>query len=439
MDSSKEKSINLILLGLTLKFAPLVVLGMFSGYLKNVFPIFNLLIVLSILVIFVIGYKYFLKGCFLYTESKGYSSITLPSLPRYTHILLLKICGFKDEELPQQIEKRYNLGRLGLLSLVGLSILLLIPSKNNLASLQNESCSHHPLEKINIPELLLTFLIAIPIAIIVLCTSILAIFRIWNNFSLSILFKNKTFLEVLNIISYVFGTFILLRPFQSKEIIVNKIIGYKNKYHWKMLSMAIFIKCAFSISFSSLILYSLSFILPHYVEQHINDNNIKNIGELIFHSFSAMFLAPLTEEFLFRGIILQKWSTKWGVKSGILSSSLLFAILHFRFDVISLFLSGILYSILYFKTRNLMTPFLCHFFYNTFVTILNIIEYFSVSAIQRNASISVKDYQNLVQPLLGQRVFLLAISVALLIYFVYKNFPKNDAIIPYYFNDEKTR
>jgi hypothetical protein len=50
---------------------------------------------------------------------------------------------------------------------------------------------------------------------------------------------------------------------------------------------------------------------------------------------------------------------------------------------------------------------------------------------------SVNDYQALIQPLLGQRVFLIAISVPFLIYFVYKNFPKNDAIIPYYANEAR--
>jgi uncharacterized protein len=93
---------------------------------------------------------------------------------------------------------------------------------------------------------------------------------------------------------------------------------------------------------------------------------------------------------------------------------------------------------LYFKTRCLITSILFHFFYNTIVTTLNIIDYFNTSAIERNAFVSVKDYQTSIQPLLSQRVLMIAISTPFLIYFIYKNFPKNDAIIPYYANEAKT-
>ncbi|MEH2183613.1 CPBP family intramembrane glutamic endopeptidase [Nostoc sp.] len=205
-----------------------------------------------------------------------------------------------------------------------------------------------------------------------------------------------------------------------------------------MVIVLIAIEFTFIRGFSTLILYNLSFVLPKYVESHINEKYFTNILEMIIWSFSAMLLAPIIEELFFWGIILQKWALKWGVRAGILTSSLLFAILHFRFDIIPLFITGILLSILYFKTRCLITSMLFHFFYNTIVTTLNIIDYFNTSAIDRNAFVSVKDYQTSIQPLLSQRVFLLAISTPFLIYFIYKNFPENDVIIPYFANNAKT-
>ena len=399
MTIKKDKAINLILLGLTIKFAPLIILGIFKEDLKSFSSILTLLSFLT-LGLFLVGYILFIKGCRLYTESKGYSS---------------------------------NLGLLGLLSIFGLSILLLIPSKKNVPSLEDESLPYNPFKKINIPELLLTLVISAP----VLCILVLGIFSLWNNLSLFILLKNTSISSLLSIIIYVVWVFILLTQFPTIEFILNKIIGYKNKYNWKIISITVFLY-AFCKGSNSLSLYGLSFISPHYVEHYINDNNINNIWELIFISFSAILLAPVTEEFLLRGIILQKWAIKWGVKAGILSSSFLFAILHFRFDIIGLFLMGIILSILYFKTRNLLAPMFCHFFYNTFAMIFTTINYFSESAIERSAFISLQEYQNLVQPLLGQRVFLIAISAPFLIYFVYKNFPKNDAFIPYYANEAKT-
>jgi membrane protease YdiL (CAAX protease family) len=408
MTINKEKAINVILLGLTIQFAPLIILSIFLAifeeYLKSLSPTLKALISLLILGFFLVGYGFFVKGCGLYIKSKGYVS---------------------------------NWGWLGLLGIFGLSILLLIPANKNVASLEDESLPYDPFKKINIPELLLTLFISLPVSLPVLCILIVGIFSLLNNLSLSTLLKNTGIGSVIGIIIYVGWLFILLTQFPTTEFIFNKIIGYKNKYNWKIISITV-LMCAFSTGFVFLSLYVLSFILPHYVEYYINNNNITNIWELIFTGFSVMLLAPVTEEFLFRGIILQKWAIKWGVKAGILTSSFLFAVIHFRFDIINLSLMGIILSILYLKTRNLLAPIFCHFFYNTFWMIFTTINYFSKSEIERIAFISLQEYQNSVQPLLGQLVFLISISAPFLIYFVYKNFPKNDAIIPYYANEAKT-
>ncbi|MEH2056719.1 MAG: CPBP family intramembrane glutamic endopeptidase [Nostoc sp.] len=399
-NNKKEKAINQILLGLALQFIPLITLGLSKKYLNSLFPISGILISFLILGFVLVGYGFFIKGCRLYIKSKGYSS---------------------------------NWGWLGLLSLVGLSILLLIPSKRNRVSLQDETLVNKPFEKINIPELLLSWIIALP----VLLFSILGIFCLLNNLNFSNLIKNQTILNLLNIIIYIFGGLIFLTTSRKEGLDFNKIMGYKNYINFKLIIIIFAIQFAFQRGFNTVTLYKLSFILPKYVESYINEKPVTNILEMILWSFSVMLLAPLIEEFFFRGIILPKWSIKWGVKAGILTSSFLFAIFHFRFDIIPLFITGIILSILYFKTRCLITSILFHFFHNTTVTILNIIDYFSTSEIERSAFVSIKDYQASIQPLLSQRVFLIAISLPFLIYFIYKNFPKNDAIIPYYANDAK--
>ncbi|WP_445630795.1 lysostaphin resistance A-like protein [Nostoc sp. DSM 114167] len=400
-NKNKEKAINQILLGLALKFVPLIIVGLFKGYLNSFFPNLSILIAILIVGFFLVGYVFFIKGCYLYSKSKGYS---------------------------------YKWGWLGLLSLLGLSILLLIPSRENIASFQDEILTDEPWDKINIPELFLSWLIALP----VLFWSILGLFYSFNNLNFTDIIKNLTILNLLTIAYSLFWIFILLKTLQKAGLKFNKIIGYKNYVNLKLVTVIIAIEFAFAKGFNTLILYNLSFVFPKYVESYINEKDFTNILEMILWSFSVMLLAPIIEEFFFRGIILQKWAVKWGVRAGILTSSLLFAILHFRFDIIPLFIMGTLSSILYFKTRCLITSMLFHFFHNTLVTILNVVDYFNTPAIERSAFISVKEYQAYIQPLLNQRVFLLTISIPFLLYFIYKNFPKNDAIIPYYANEAKT-
>ncbi|NES70020.1 MAG: CPBP family intramembrane metalloprotease, partial [Okeania sp. SIO2D1] len=106
----------------------------------------------------------------------------------------------------------------------------------------------------------------------------------------------------------------------------------------------------------------------------------------------------------------------------------------FRYDIIPLFVSGLIYSILYFKNHNLTSPIISHFFYNTLVAIFNGIDFFLTPETERNMFISVETYQNYIQSLLSQRIFLIFVSAPFVIYFIYKNFPKNNSIIPYYAN-----
>ncbi|NER08600.1 MAG: CPBP family intramembrane metalloprotease [Okeania sp. SIO3C4] len=134
---------------------------------------------------------------------------------------------------------------------------------------------------------------------------------------------------------------------------------------------------------------------------------------------------------------MQKWVLKWGVKTGIIASSLLFALIHFRYDIIPLFVLGLILSILYFKNHNLISPIIFHSFYNTLVAIVSAINFFLKPETERNMFMSVETYQNHLQSLLSQRFFLIFVSASFVIYFIYKNFPKNNAIIPYHANSAK--
>jgi uncharacterized protein len=388
---TKEKAINLILLGAVIQFAPLIIMGIFNVNLKGFPSSVAGLISFSILGLFLLGYKYFIQGCCLYVQSKGYST---------------------------------KLGCLGFLSWLGLSVLLLIPLKNN----ANEN---QPFKSINLLELLLSI-----IAFVFSLVMILGLFCSLNGLNFSDLSKDLGISNLMGIAGCIFFLFKLFIELQENGLKINTIIGYKNAINLKLILAITIIYYGFNRGFNSLNLYNLSFILPNYVENYLNKKSFTNIPEMIYWGISIIVISPFIVELLMRGIILQKWSIKWGVKAGVLSSSLLFAICHFRHDIIPLFIAGVIMSILYFKTRNLVSSILFHCFYNTFVVIHNIMEYFGQSPIERNALITVKNYQDAIQPLLGQRVFLIVISVPFLIYFIYKNFPKNDAIIPYHANEQ---
>ena len=393
MYTLKEKGIILILTGISCQFIPLLI----TGLLIETFPEFKAnphwSFILAILVSFFLGYGIFIKGCGIYIKSKGYAS---------------------------------NWGWLGIFSFVAFLIFFLIPSRTNQTYFESENVNDNLFNKINIPELLLFLL------------SLLFIYGIFlNAFSLNDV-NNSLLVELYaEIFIFFIWIFILIFKLKESELKMNQIIGNKNLIRVKLILVVTVMDFAFNRGLNPLMLYQLSFIFPQYVEDIINQKRFSTPLEMVLFIFSVIVLAPLLEEFLCRGIMLQKWGIKWGIKVGVITSSLFFALLHFRYDIITLFLLGVILAILYFKTHNLVSSVLCHCFYNTLVLIFGFLNYFMTPEIERNSFISVIEYQNSTQPLLGYRIFLIAVSLPFLTYFIYKNFPKNDSIIPYYANSDE--
>lgn len=85
-------------------------------------------------------------------------------------------------------------------------------------------------------------------------------------------------------------------------------------------------------------------------------------------------LAPVVEEILIRGYILNSLQEKYGVTNALLLSSLYFALLHFNFvQTLSAMICGLVLGLLYIKTGTLASCILSHSLYNT-ISYLAILE-----------------------------------------------------------------
>lgn len=80
----------------------------------------------------------------------------------------------------------------------------------------------------------------------------------------------------------------------------------------------------------------------------------------------AGVIAPLGEEFLFRGILYPLFRHKWGILPGVLLSALIFAIAHLNVLIgINAFLLGIVLAILFEYSRSLWISGMLHILNNT--------------------------------------------------------------------------
>ncbi len=87
----------------------------------------------------------------------------------------------------------------------------------------------------------------------------------------------------------------------------------------------------------------------------------------IFPFLTIVIAAPILEELIFRGIILDGLLKRYSLFASILASSLLFGIVHLNpWQFVSAMVIGFLAGWMYYKTKNLALPILIHFVNNGF-------------------------------------------------------------------------
>lgn len=102
----------------------------------------------------------------------------------------------------------------------------------------------------------------------------------------------------------------------------------------------------------------------------------------------AVFLAPLAEEFIFRGFLFTKFQVMFSVWTSMIFSSLLFGAIHFSISSITTFLFGLSMCIVFYKTKNLAIPILLHTLNNAFVSIISIYSKLFVSSSSEEISLN---------------------------------------------------
>ena len=103
--------------------------------------------------------------------------------------------------------------------------------------------------------------------------------------------------------------------------------------------------------------------------------------------------------------------------------------------MIPLFIFGILYVILYLKTKQLAVPILAHFFYNAIVVGRRIYIHF-FSDVDPSLHTTVAEYQQQFLEHWQWDLLYIALSATYLCFFIYKNFPRGNDIdrLPYFTN-----
>jgi uncharacterized protein len=238
---------------------------------------------------------------------------------------------------------------------------------------------------------------------------------------------------VVYIAQFIFVCLWVLVDFRKRNIKLKHVIGLiPPNYPWiSMLGLVILI-LLFSLS-AYLITFSLvSLVAPDFVMQllkQLSERSSPNTSTPLLFTFlqaiAYVIVAPITEEFLFRGYILQRWASKWSMTVALVASSILFGVLHA--NIIGLSMFGLVMGVLYIRTRTLLIPIACHAFNNLIALFLQML----------STQPKVIDTSTQLQQLRSGwwvGVILMLISLPLLVRFLKKHFPSAILQIPYLVN-----
>jgi membrane protease YdiL (CAAX protease family) len=195
---------------------------------------------------------------------------------------------------------------------------------------------------------------------------------------------------------------------------------------WLVVGLFLFSLGAFQVSY-----LLLSLLMPALVESTL-EQSLLSIDQTaspgLYNGlilFSVLVVAPITEEFIFRGILLHRWAMKWGVRPAILLTSVLFGVLHS--NLIGLFVFGVVMSLLYISTRSLLVPIAAHAANNA---IASSIEYLTIRSQNTINVDTLAEFRS--SWWLG--VLCLAASAPWVVRYIRRHWPSAKIQLPYFAN-----
>ncbi len=190
----------------------------------------------------------------------------------------------------------------------------------------------------------------------------------------------------------------------------------------------------FSMGSFSVVFYLISWVYPERAVQILqtdllvgaNSSEYPQLYDALMLFLPVVF-APLVEEFVFRGILLQRWGITWGLRWGIVGSSVLFGLLHFN-NPVGLTLFGFVMGLLYVQTRSLWVPIACHSLNNLIVVGVSLLSHSADGGTVEPATVEA------VRQNWGWGLVLMVISAPLVWRFVRRSWPAASEEIPYMVN-----
>ena len=251
-------------------------------------------------------------------------------------------------------------------------------------------------------------------------------------------FEDPIVNQILYSCSFICLSIYLMQELEQSKVYSKYIIGnLRPNYRWLILLGWAIIFLFFSIGAALISFHGLSIVAPEFYESFI-----KNISEQetrvsaipiinkCWQTLNYVVVAPITEEFIFRGILLHRLAIKWNLPVAIWISSIIFGLLHP--NPIGISAVGVAWALLYIKTRTLVVPIVAHCMNNSLVVLS---EWASNLSGQDNTSSNIANNITGDEWIAG--LIFIAVSLPLICTFIYRKFPSQASNLPYFANQAK--
>ncbi|TWT01607.1 CPBP family intramembrane glutamic endopeptidase [Planomicrobium sp. CPCC 101079] len=166
---------------------------------------------------------------------------------------------------------------------------------------------------------------------------------------------------VFQLVLYVFVPVLYFSYYFHKQgISVSDVLFLRGLFRWlPLISGLVCLSFLFSAGMLWFQMYILLPVAPWLVDFFTEP--IPLPGGTLYAVFTLAIITvigPIAEEFIFRGVLMKRILVKTTMWSGVIISSLIFGMLHA--DIVGAFLFGVLASLLYLRTGNLLVPILFH-------------------------------------------------------------------------------
>lgn len=236
--------------------------------------------------------------------------------------------------------------------------------------------------------------------------------------------KDKSFLDEnfwMTVVNSTMLIYFILKFKIIKDDYIDTFNSFKLKVNYKEVLTLSIIDLVMVFSICAVVISIIYKINPEIVDSMLSEpvEKLSFISTVFLFTFTVIS-APIVEEIVFRGILLRRISFKFGVRKGIILSSIVFAILHPGLGHVFSFIAGVIFSLIYLKYNNILISTITHMCYNFLYFTATVFSMFFV-----NQKASIFNIESTIYIFVG--ILGLVFSFRYLFKYIKVNFPEKNS------------